>query len=80
MSTTDIRQKLHHYIETAQDKKVKALYAIFEEEIDEISIWTNDFLIEMNRRRSDFEKGKKKGRTWEAVKKKARKSLKLKSA
>jgi len=34
MKTADIRQKLHHYLETAQDKKVKAIFAMVEDEIE----------------------------------------------
>lgn len=33
MTTTIIRQKLHQFIETAEEKKVKAIYALFEDEI-----------------------------------------------
>ena len=35
MSTVAIRQRLHHYIETAKDKKVKAIFAMVEDEIEE---------------------------------------------
>lgn len=33
MRTAAIRQKLHQFIETAGEKKVKAMYALFEDEI-----------------------------------------------
>lgn len=73
MSTITIRQKLHRYIETAQDKKVKAIFAMVEDEIKDDAIeWTDDFLIELNKRASDYENGKVQGRTWEEVKNGAR--------
>jgi hypothetical protein len=35
MNTTVIRQKLHNYLEVANDKKVKAMYTMVEEAIAE---------------------------------------------
>lgn len=79
MSTLSIRQKLHHYIETAKDKKVKAIFAMVEDDIEDVSIiWTDEFVNELNQRILDFEKGKVKGRTWLEVKKKARQLSKSK--
>ena len=77
MGIVAIRQKLHHYIETAQDKKVKAIFAMVEDEIEEDAVvWTDKFLSELNKRASDFESGKVKGHTWEEVKKAARQRMK----
>ncbi len=73
MRTIAIRQKLHHYIETAKDKKVKAIFAMVEDDIEEGAIiWTDEFVTELNRRAMDFEKQKVKSRTWDEVKKTAR--------
>ena len=80
MNTLSIRKKLHRYIETAQDKKVKAIYTMIENEIDESgSQWPDELLEELNKRAEDFESDKVKGRTWEGVKKKARQTAKSKS-
>jgi hypothetical protein len=56
MKTIDIRERLHHYIETAQTKKVKAIYAMVECEIEEVHDYWNDpkFLSELNRRRENY--------------------------
>ena len=54
ITTTTIRQKLHQYIETAQDKKVKAIFALIEEEIEESSDhWQDEAFI------ADLEKSEK---------------------
>ena len=34
MTTTEIRNRLHGFIDKAQDKKVKAMYIMVEEEIE----------------------------------------------
>ncbi len=34
MQTTDIREKLHHFIDTIDDKKAEAIYTLLSEEND----------------------------------------------
>ncbi len=59
MDTVDIRQKLHHYIETAQDKKVKAIFAMVEDEIEETyNYWDDEtFVSELQRREKAYLEG-----------------------
>lgn len=59
MKTTEIRQKLHHYIETAQEKKVKAIFAMVEEEIEETyNYWKDEkFVAELQRRENNYLNG-----------------------
>ena len=79
MSTREIRQKLFDYIRIADDKKVKAIYTIIENEIDEdTDIWTDEFLQELKKRTVDFEDGKVKGYAWEEVKARAKEFAKAK--
>lgn len=79
MSTIEIRRKLFDYIRIADDKKVKAIYTIIENEIQEnVDIWTEDFLQELKKRTADFENGKVKGYTWEEIKARANKFAKAK--
>ena len=40
MITTAIRKKLLNYLESADEKKVKAVYTIFEDEINEENSFT----------------------------------------
>ena len=78
MKTVEIREKLHHYIETAKDKKVKAIYAMVEDEIQETYDYWNDekFLAELDRREEDFRLGKSKSYTLKEALKKARLAVK----
>ena len=48
----ELRQKLHHYIENANEKKVKAIFTMVEEEIKETyAHWDNEqFIAELLRR------------------------------
>jgi predicted RNA-binding Zn ribbon-like protein len=78
MKDADIRQKLHRYIETAKTKKVKAIYAILEGEIEEAYDYWNDeeFVAELQRREEDFRMGKSKSYTLDQAIKKAKQAIK----
>jgi len=79
MSSEQIRQRLYEYIRFADDKKVKAIYTMVEEEIEEKhELWTESFTSEMQRRVKDIETGKVKGRSRAVVGKKAQALLKNK--
>lgn len=77
MNTTAIRQKLHSYLEVADDKKVRAIYAIMETEIKESAVdYTDDFKAELDRRYADYKSGKAKMITEQESKKRIQKILK----
>jgi hypothetical protein len=71
MNTLTKRQKLFEYIKLADDKKVKAIYSIFENEINEMNHWWNDkqFIAELDKRSEDLKSGKDNGIDWEELKK-----------
>lgn len=79
MTTTAIREKLVNYLKVADDKKVKAIYAMVE---DEITISENDFdedfIQELNKRCKDAAKGISKTYTWEETKQAAINKIKSK--
>jgi hypothetical protein len=79
MTTATIREKLHNYINIADDKKVEAIYTIVESEIAErLDLWEDEeFLKEIKNRVDDFENGTVKGSTWDEVKLKAKNSSKF---
>ena len=70
MTTSTIRLKLQDYIQTVADKKVKAIYTMFENEIEETSNYWEDksFVAEMKKRSKDIEKRIVEGKDWKDVK------------
>ena len=70
MTITAIRQKLQDYIKTADDKKIKAIFTLVENDIDkEAEWWVNkEFVAELNERAKRYEDGIDKGSTFEEVK------------
>lgn len=77
MNSTEIMLKLHQYIETAQEKKLKAIYTIIEDEIEKpIDPWDDpEFVDLVARREQSFLNGKAKTYSWEEVQKRAKLSL-----
>ena len=70
MSTAaSIRQKLHSYLEVADDKKVHAIYNLLENEIEETRKWWKDkqFIKELDSRYQALESGVDKGYTIEQL-------------
>ena len=65
ITTLGIREKLYDFIRIADDKKVKAIYMMLEDEItEEIEWWkNNEFIDELDRRYYAWETGKEKGYT-----------------
>ncbi len=60
MSTNVLRKKLQDYLKVADDKKIKALYAIMEEEIEEsVSEYSDEFKEELDRRYAYYKSGGK---------------------
>jgi hypothetical protein len=58
MGVVSIRQKLADYIKVADDKKVKAMYALLQEEIDaEVVNYTKDVKEELTKRVNSYLKG-----------------------
>lgn len=69
MTTTLLRKKLTEYLKVADDKKIKAIYTMVEDEIDtKLHDWDDAFIKELNRRGKNFENGTAKTYTWEETK------------
>lgn len=61
MSVTIIRQKLHSYLEVANDRKLKAIYAIMENDINEKRFeYTEDLKKELDSRVKSYLNGEAK--------------------
>lgn len=70
MTVTVIREKLHEYIDAADDKQIKAIFTILEEKIiNEPYDWSKDkeFVAELDERVRRYEAGIDKGYTWEEL-------------
>ena len=69
MTAATVREKLYDYIRIADDKKVKAIYMMLEDDITEENKWCQNhvFTKELDRRYSTWETGKEKGYTLEEV-------------
>jgi hypothetical protein len=77
MTTHALRQKLHSYLEVADDKKIKAMYIMMEDEIEESAIeYTDEFKKELNQRYADYKSGKAKMITAATSKKRIQNLLK----
>ena len=64
MRTAQIRQQLHNYIDTAEDKKLKAIFTLLEETIDEDLKFSKEQQAELDRRLNDYENGTTQTFTW----------------
>lgn len=64
MEMTNIRQKLHQFIDTIEDKKAEAIYTLFEDEIDSDLQRRKLILAE----RQKYLRGEGKSYSWEEVK------------
>jgi hypothetical protein len=78
MNTEEIKVKLHHYIETAQEKKLKAIYTMLEGEIEEPYDYWNDreFTDELERREKEYLDGIAKTYTLEETMERVSKAIK----
>ena len=58
MKTAEIRNRLHQFIDKAEDMKIKAIYMILEENMQESEDYSPEFKAELDRR---YEEHKKDG-------------------
>jgi putative addiction module component (TIGR02574 family) len=64
MSTAQIRQRLHEIIDTAEDKKLKAIYTLLEDDSIDYQLSASQ-KKELDRRLHDHENGIGKTYTWD---------------
>lgn len=67
MTISAIRQQLYDYIRVAEDRKVKAIYTMLEDEIAELYDHWNDekFTNKLEERTVEYKSGKVKGISWD---------------
>lgn len=78
MKTEKIKQRLHRYIETANEKKLKAIYTMVEEEIEETNdLWNHEeFVAELEKREKEYLNGTAKPYSLEEAEARARQAVK----
>lgn len=60
MTTVSIRKKLSDYLKVADDKKIKAIYALVEDDIEQPQLeYTEGLKAELNKRFNTYKKGGK---------------------
>lgn len=69
MNTASIREKLYDYIRVADDKKVKAIFTMLEDDITEKAEWWKDnaVVLELQKRFDAWDSGKEKGATLDEI-------------
>ena len=79
MTTTTIREKLADYLQVADEKKLKAIYTMVEDEINTLANdWDDDFMKELRTRSKSFINGASKTYNWEETKQAAINKVKSK--
>lgn len=70
MNASAIRDKLYDYIRIADDKKIKAIYMMLEDDITEETEWWNNpaFVAELEKEFDAWDAGKEKGYSLAEVK------------
>jgi hypothetical protein len=69
MTTATIREKLYDYIRVADDKKIKAIFMMLEDDISEQIEWWKDqnVVSELEKRYKAWDTGKEKGYSMQAI-------------
>jgi len=65
MRTTQIKQQLHDYIDSAEDKKLKAIYTLVEDDLTDEFALIAEQKKELDRRYDNYQNGIGKTYTWE---------------
>ncbi len=79
MTIISIREKLVNYLQVADEKKLKAIYTMVEDEINTAANdWDDDFVKELKRRSKEFTKGSAKTYSWQETKEAAINKVKSK--
>ena len=69
MTTTAIRERLYDYIRVADDKKIKAIYTLLEDQVIPQVDWSLDeaLVAEFDERVKRYNEGVDRGHTWDEL-------------
>ncbi|HLG35293.1 MAG TPA: addiction module protein [Bacteroidia bacterium] len=73
MTLVQLRKKLHGFIDAAEEKKLKALYVIVEDDIASGSLLTAEQKAELDKRLDEYLKNTGTNYSWDEAVKKIRK-------
>ena len=76
MSSAQIRQRLHDYIDIVEDKKLKAIYTLLQDDINDGYQLTEEQKAELDRRSLEYQNGIGRNYTWEETVAMAKKAVK----
>jgi hypothetical protein len=76
MSSAQIRQRLHDYIDIAEDKKLKAIYTLLRDDIDDGYKLTEEQKAELDRRSFEYQNCIGRNYSWEETVAMAKKAVK----
>jgi hypothetical protein len=57
MTSVQLRKKLHQFIDRAEEKKLKAIYTMVEDDIEVESLLTKEQMAELDSRLEEYYKG-----------------------
>ena len=64
MTSSQLRKKLHQFIDVAEEKKLNAIYVMVEEEMEAHSMLNNKQKAELDQRLDEYMQGKGEEYTW----------------
>ncbi len=76
MTNIQLRQKLHQFIDKAEDRKLKAIYTIIENDIEQSSLLTDEQKAELDKRLEEYIQGKGKNYSLKSAMNRIRRKIK----
>ncbi len=79
MTNAILKKKLHEYIDLADEKKLKAIYVMVEDDLERFeNNWEDEnFVAEIEKRSAAIKNGGAKTYTWEEVQQRASEALQM---
>lgn len=63
MESASLRERLHEYIDKADERKLSAIYVLIEDELDEEPVYTKETILMLHERRKNHLNGISKSYT-----------------
>ena len=76
MTATSLRKRIHQYIDTAKQDKLKVIYSMIESDKADASILTDKQKLELDKRMDEYMRGAGKNYSWSSALKKIKSGAK----